>query len=176
MIVREATVHDAPSITDIYNAGIASRRATFETELRTPADTARRMESAFARHTWLVADSDGEIAGWAATMPYSNRSCYDGVAEFSIYVAPAHQGQGVGRLLLTALLDEATRAGLHKVTSRILTVNEPSRRLCASLGFREVGTHLRHGRLDGVWHDVVTIEILLGEGSSRRSVSKQPSS
>jgi L-amino acid N-acyltransferase YncA len=163
--IRTATVDDAAVITAIYNEGIASQRATFETEPRTVADTVRGIEGALARHTWLVAvDESGGVCGWSATSPYSSRSCYGGVAEFSIYVAAAQQGRGVGRLLLAALLEAATHAGLHKLTSRIFVSNDASRALCASLGFREVGIHLRHGQLAGVWHDVVTVEVLLGDG------------
>jgi phosphinothricin acetyltransferase len=92
-------------------------------------------------------------------------AAYDGVAEFSIYVAGAHQGRGAGRLVLQELLAAAERAGLHKVTSRVFTHNAASRALCASVGFREVGVHLRHGRLDGIWRDVVTVEVLLGEAA-----------
>ena len=163
MKVRPATAADAPAITAIYNEGIASRRATFETQLRTEQGTAGRITHAHDRHTWLVAEDAAEIAGWAATMPYSSRACYDGVAEFSIYVASSQRGRGVGRLLLTALLEAVAEAGLHKVTSRIFTENLASRALCASVGFREVGVHLRHGQLEGRWHDVVTVEALLGE-------------
>ena len=107
-------------------------------------------------------------------MPYSSRAAYDGVAEFSIYVAGAHQGRGAGRLVLKALLAEAERSGLHKVTSRIFTDNAASRGLCASLGFREVGVHLRHGLLDGRWRDVVTVEILLGAAAPADPTSHPP--
>ncbi|HEX4018565.1 MAG TPA: arsinothricin resistance N-acetyltransferase ArsN1 family A [Frankiaceae bacterium] len=167
MRIRPATGADATAITAIYNEGIASHRATFETELRTVEEVARRIDTALARHTWLVVENShdgesGEIIAWAATMPYANRACYEGVAEFSIYVSGAHQGRGAGRLVLTALLAEAESAGIYKVTSRVFRHNEASRALCAAVGFREVGVHLRHGRLDGVWRDIVTVEVLLG--------------
>jgi L-amino acid N-acyltransferase YncA len=167
MKVRRATTADAAAITAIYNEGIASREATLDTGLRTVPDMARRIAGAYDRHAWLVAtDETGEVVAWAATMPYSSRAAYDGIAEFSIYVAGAHRGRGAGRLVLEALLAEAERSGLHKVTSRIFTDNAASRGLCASLGFREVGVHLRHGLLDGRWRDVVTVEILLGAAAA----------
>lgn len=166
MKLRRATTADAPAITAIYNEGIASHRATFETELRSVHEIERRIQNANARHAWLVAVDEGEevheVIAWAATMPYANRACYDGVAEFSIYVAGAHQGRGAGRLVLEALLAEAEKAGLYKVTSRVFSHNAASRALCASVGFREVGVHLRHARLDGEWRDIVTVEVLLG--------------
>ncbi len=166
MNVRRATLADAPAITAIYNEGIASREATLDTELRTTPEIERRIANAYERHAWLVVTGDaGEVVAWAATMPYAARAAYDGVAEFSIYVASAHQGRGAGRLVLSALLAEAEKSGIHKVTSRIFTDNVGSRRLCASLGFRDVGVHQRHGRLDGRWRDVVTVEILLGDAA-----------
>jgi L-amino acid N-acyltransferase YncA len=160
IVVRPADVHDAEAVAWIYNAGIEARTATFETEPRTETDMLERI--VHGRLPFLVADADGEVVGWAALAPYSPRPCYAGVAEFSLYVAPEAQGRGAGRALLSALLDAAEQGGLHKVTSRIFVENEPSRRLCASLGFREVGVHLRHARLDGVWHDCVSVEKLLG--------------
>ena len=164
MRVEAATALDAAAITAIYNQGIASRRATFETELRAVDDTAKRIENSLPQHSWLVVrDETDSVVAWAATMPYSTRSAYAGVAEFSIYVARSAQRSGVGRILLSALLGAAEQCGLHKVTSRVFTDNTASRALCASAGFREVGVHLRHGRLDGVWRDVVTVEVLLGE-------------
>jgi L-amino acid N-acyltransferase YncA len=163
--LRRATTADAPAITAIYNEGIASHRATFDTELRTVEEIERRIANAYERHAWLVVDDGGDVIAWAATMPYSSRACYDGVAEFSIYVAGAHQGRGAGRLVLQALLAEAERAGIYKVTSRVFNHNAASRALCASVGFREVGIHLRHGRLDGVWRDIVTVEVLLGDAA-----------
>lgn len=165
MNVRRAAITDAPAITAIYNEGIASHEATFDTEPRTVEDMASRIAGALDRHTWLVVEAGGEVIAWAATMPYSSRACYDGVAEFSIYVAGAHRGRGAGRLVLEALLLEAEQAGLYKVTSRIFSDNAASRALCAAVGFREVGTHVRHGRLDGRWRDVVTVEALLGEAA-----------
>lgn len=163
MNVRAATPRDADAITLIYNEGIASRRATFETEPRSVEEIRDRIESALPIHAWLVAvDQADLVVGWAATMPYAKRQVYAGVAEFSIYVSSSARGKGVGKLLLTSLLTEAESAGIHKVTSRVFVDNDSSRALCAALGFREVGVQERHGRLDGVWRDVITVEILLG--------------
>lgn len=163
MNVRRATTADAAAITAIYNEGIASHRATFETDLRSVHEIERRIVNAHERHAWLVVvDASDEVIAWAATMPYASRACYDGVAEFSIYVAGSQQGRGAGRLVLAALLVEAEKAGLHKVTSRVFRDNAASRALCASVGFREVGVHQRHGKLDGEWRDIVTVEVLLG--------------
>ncbi len=83
------------------------------------------------------------------------------IAEYSVYVDRAMRGQGAGRAAMLALIDAARAAGFHKLISRIFVENDYSRRLMRSLGFREVGTYIRHGMLDGVWRDVVIVELLL---------------
>ncbi|GGC07409.1 arsinothricin resistance N-acetyltransferase ArsN1 family A [Cellulomonas carbonis] len=159
--VRDATPDDAGTVAVIVNAGIDARTATFETEHRTTGAMAERIASTSPRHAFLVAELDGVVVGWAATYPYSPRAVYDGVAEYSIYVAPDAHGRGVGSALLGALLDRARAAGLHKVTSRVFPENAASLALAARHGFEVVGTHRSHARLDGVWRDVVTVEVLL---------------
>ena len=101
------------------------------------------------------------MVGFAATFEYRPRAAYAGVAEFSVYVARAARGQGLGRIAMEALIEAAAEAGLWKLVSRVFVDNAPSRRLLADLGFREVGVYRRHGRLDGRWRDVVIVERLL---------------
>jgi hypothetical protein len=83
-----------------------------------------------------------------------------------VYVTEQSRGGGIGTALASALAAEAERAGLYKLLGKLFPENEASRRLVARFGFREVGLHLRHGRLDGVWHDVLLVELLLGEAES----------
>jgi len=78
-----------------------------------------------------------------------------------VYVARAARGRGVGRLAMEALLAASAEAGLWKLVSRVFVENEASRQLLRGLGFREVGTYERHGRLDGRWRDVVIVERIL---------------
>ncbi len=114
----------------------------------------------------VCADGTDEIVAWASAPPYRpGRAAYDGVAEFSIYVARGLRGRGAGRLTLAALIEEAESRGYWKLVSRIFPENEASLVLCRSLGFREVGTYRRHGKLDGNWRDVVIVERLLGEAA-----------
>ncbi len=155
---RPAGPADAAVIAAIYSAGIAERIATFETRPRTAADVAAWFDG---RHPIVVVESAGAVVGFAATFAYRPRACYDGVAEFSVYVAPAERGRGVGRLAMEALLAGAGEARLWKLVSRVFAENEASLRLLQGLGFREVGVYERHGRLDGRWHDVVIVERLL---------------
>ena len=158
--VRPATGDDVAAITEIYNEGIRGRTATFETRERTPNEVRGWLGD--PRHPVLVAESEGRVVGWVAASTYRARECYAGIAEFSVYVAGDARGRRVGDALLAAFLPACEAAGLWKVLSRIFPENEASRRLCARHGFREVGTYARHGRLDGVWRDVVIVERLLG--------------
>lgn len=162
VVVRPAGEADTAAIARIYNEGIDGRLATFETAHRQPAQVTAWLGEGFPL---LVAELGvGQVAGWASAPPYRpTRPAYAGVAEFSIYVAAALRGRGVGRALLGALIDEAEARGLWKLVSRIFPENEASLVLCRSLGFREVGIYRRHGRLDGKWRDCVIVELLVGE-------------
>ena len=156
MKIRAAAAGDAAAIAEIYNAGIRERMSTFETREREPAEIADRMQS--ERFPFLVAEAEARIAGWAATSEYSSRDVYAGVAECSVYVDPPFRGRGIGTALLAALAEEAGRRGFHKLIGKLFQSNEASLRLVQRGGFRVVGTHLRHGSLDGEWRDVILVE------------------
>ena len=156
MEIRAARADDAAAIADIYNVGIRERTSTLETREREPAEIAARLGS--DRHPFLVAELDGRVAGWAAASEYSGRDVYAGVAECSVYVDPVLRGRGVGAALLEALANECARRGLHKLIGKLFATNEPSIRLMERGGFRVVGTHVRHGLLDGEWRDVILVE------------------
>ena len=160
--IREASEGDAEAIAEIYNQGIEDRGATFETQARTAADIVPRLAE-HERFPMLVAVERGAVIGWAGLSSYRARSCYDGIGEFSIYLDRAARGKGVGRQLLTALIDVARVRGYWKFVSRIFPFNEGSRALCRACGFREVGVYEKHGRLDGQWLDVVIVERLIPE-------------
>ena len=159
---RPARPGDERAIADIYNQGIEDRGATFETASRTDAEMASRIE-AIDRFPLLVAEDDGTVIGWAGLSEYRPRACYNGIAEFSIYLDRAARGRGAGRTLLNALVATARDRGYWKLVSRIFPFNTASRGLCRSCGFREVGTYEKHGQLDGRWLDVVIVERLIPE-------------
>lgn len=158
---RMATIADVPHIRRIYNEGIEDRLGTFETRLRTDDDIAAWLGG---RHPTVIVETAGAgVVAFASTSGYRQRECYDGVAEFSVYVARTERGRGAGREAMIALVDAARQAGFWKLVSRVFPENTASRRLLASVGFREVGTYQRHARLDGVWRDVVITERLITE-------------
>jgi phosphinothricin acetyltransferase len=158
---RAASPNDAAILAQIYNEGIEDRVGTFETRLRTREDILGWFDGA---HPVVVVEADGSgVVAFASTSGYRPRECYVGIAEFSVYVARVIRGHGAGRVAMRALIEAAASAGIWKLVSRIFVENAASRRLMASLGFREVGIYERHAKLDGTWRDVVIVERLLPE-------------
>ena len=160
--IREAGQQDAAAVAGIYNQGIEDRGATFETEPRSADDMAAKLAER-ERHPLLVITEDDVVLGWAGLSAYRPRACYAGIAEFSIYLDRRARGRGLGRQLLTSLIDVAREHGYWKLVSRIFPSNTGSRALCRACGFREVGIYEKHGRLDGQWRDVVIVERLIPE-------------
>jgi phosphinothricin acetyltransferase len=158
MQARAATPADAAAIARIYNEGIADRVGTFETRPRTTADIAAWFDGT---HPIVVVEHEAEVVGFAATSVYRPRDCYAGIAEFSVYVARAARGHGVGHIAMEALIAAAEAAGFWKLVSRVFVENTASLALLRRVGFREVGIYEKHGQLDGVWRDVVIVERLL---------------
>jgi phosphinothricin acetyltransferase len=152
--IRALEPDDWPQVADIYAAGIATGNATFETA--PPA-----WEDWDAGH-WpdlrFVATHGDRVVGWVAASGVSDRCCYAGVVEHSVYVHPAHQGHSIGRTLLTALLEAAERAGIWTIQTGIFPENTPSVALHHACGFRTVGRRERLGQLDGIWRDVLLLE------------------
>ena len=155
MIPRLATPADAPFLASIYNEGIEDRVATFETRPRSEEDVRGWFDE---RHPIVVVDQDGEVVAFASTSTYGARDCYAGIAEVSVYVARKFRRRGAGRIALDELIKQAKAKGFWKLVSRVFPENRASRALIQSLGFREVGIYEKHGKLDGVWRDVVIVE------------------
>lgn len=155
---RPARAADADALARIYNAGIASKVATLETRPRTADDVHAWLSP---RHPIVLVEQAGTPLAFARATAYSPRECYAGVADFSVYVAPEARRRGAGTLAMQALLAACTEAGFHKLVGRVFASNAASRALLARVGFREVGVHQRHGRLDGAWVDIVVVERLL---------------
>jgi L-amino acid N-acyltransferase YncA len=152
--VRALLPEDWSAVAEIYWDGLRGGLATFETEV--PSWEA--WDAAHLPEHRLVAVVAGEVVGWAALSPASARRCYAGVVENSVYVAREAQGQGIGRLLLDALLKGARRAGLWTVQTSIFPENRASLALHERCGFRVVGVRERIAKRDGIWRDTVFLE------------------
>jgi L-amino acid N-acyltransferase YncA len=149
-----------PWVASIYEAGIATGHATFETEVPRweDFDAARLVD-----HRFVALDEDRGLVGWVAASPTSARPVYRGVVEHSVYVAPDAAGRGVGRALLDALVASTERAGIWTIQSGIFPENEASVALHRHAGFTEVGVRRRVGLMTsgpcaGMWRDVLLME------------------
>ena len=152
--LQPLTAADWPAVRAIYEEGIATANATFETA----PPSWRDWDAMHLPGHRLVARVDGVVAAWAALSPVSSRCAYAGVAEDSVYVTSRACGRGIGRALLAELVSRAEDDGIWTVQAGIFPENHPSLRLHLSCGFRTVGVRERIGRLHGAWRDVVLME------------------
>jgi L-amino acid N-acyltransferase YncA len=153
MVVRPMTAADWTSVRRIYEEGIATGDATFETSAPEWPD----WDAGHTAGCRLVADEAGVI-GWAALSPVSDRCVYGGVAEVSIYVAAAARGRGVGRALLDELVRQSEATGFWMLQAGVFPENTASVRLHEHGGFRVVGCRERLGRMGHRWRDVLLLE------------------
>lgn len=157
--IRDLRRHDWGDVEAIYREGVEGGNATFESE--TPSW--ERFDSDKRPDLRLVAEHDGRVIGWAAASAVSARSVYSGVVEHSVYVATEHQGRGIGRNLLDALIQRADAVGVWTIQSSIFPENGASLQLHAAAGFRTVGRRERIalmtiGPWSGIWRDTILIE------------------
>lgn len=151
--VRDLRPEDWPQVASIYEDGIRTGNATFETGV----PSWEQWDAAHSEHR-LVAELDRRVAGWAALSPTSDRCCYAGVAENSVYVGEWARGRGVGRVLLEELIARSEGAGIWTLQAGIFPENAASVRLHMVCGFRLVGVRERLGVVDGHWRDVLLLE------------------
>jgi phosphinothricin acetyltransferase len=147
VLIEEMTLDDSEAVRAIYQEGIATGNATFETD----APDWDAWDKGRLKDARLVAWDSGRVVGWAALSPVSSRPVYAGVAEVSLYVATSARGQGVGMSLMTALIGASERAGVWTVQGAIFPENAASLALVKRCGFREVGRKERIGCMNGVW-------------------------
>jgi len=145
---------DWEQVRSIYLEGLGSGNSTFETE----APSWEQWDKAHLQFARLVMRNGDEISGWAALSPISKRSVYRGVAELTVYVSESARGQGIGRALLEALIEESERNGVWALQASIFPENTASVKLHLRCGFREVGRRERIAMLHGIWRDTLLFE------------------
>jgi L-amino acid N-acyltransferase YncA len=152
--IREMKDQDWPDVKDIYQQGIATGDATFESE----APDWEQWDKYHLSDCRLVAESEDKIVGWAALSPVSTRCVYEGVAEVSLYIKDSFRGRGIGTILLKETIEESQRAGIWTLQSGTFPANVASIALQKACGFREVGIREKIGCMNGKWRDVVLME------------------
>ncbi|MEV4077540.1 GNAT family N-acetyltransferase [Nonomuraea fuscirosea] len=154
--IRPMRETDAEQVLAIYQAGLDTGQASFETAVPSwEGFTAARLDHL----RYVAVDTEtGQLVGWVAASRVSPRPVYAGVIEHSIYVHPGCQSHGIGRALLEAFVAAAEDAGVWTIQSGVFPENAASLALHQALGFRKVGVRECVGRHHGVWRDVVLIE------------------
>ena len=155
MTIMPMTNAHWPAVKAIYEAGIATGNATFETQ----APAWEAWDTAHLGHSRLVTvDEGGTVLGWAALSPVSSRCVYGGVAEISVYIAAEARGRGAGRQLLQALIADSEAHGIWTLQAGTFEENKASIGLHTQAGFRVIGHRERIGQHHGVWRNTVQME------------------
>ena len=158
ILVRKAQQKDLPMITEMYNDAIKMTTATFDTTPKTIEEQCLWFQDHGKKNPIMVAEQDGRIIAWGALSKWSDRCAYTDTAEVSLYVTEPYQGKGIGTQLLTHLLEEGHRQGLHAVIARITEGNTHSLSLHESLGFFPIGVMKEVGVKFGKRLDVHLLE------------------
>ena len=153
--IREMQPSDGEKVIEIFQEGIDGGNATFEQNV----PTWEAWDNKFFKICRFVLEDENEnIFGWAALQPISNRDCFKGVAEVSIYLKNEFQGKGLGKMLLRKLILDSEEHEFWTLQSGIFPENEASINVHLNLGFRKVGTRERIAQMNGVWRDVILLE------------------
>jgi L-amino acid N-acyltransferase YncA len=170
--IRSATTADIPTITRIYAHAVTHGTASFEIEPPDEAEMARRQRTLLdGGYPYLIAEIDGAVAGYAYAGPYRPRLAYRFSVEDSVYVDPKVQRRGIGRALLSRLIEEAERGGFRQMIAIIGDKSQtPSIELHRALGFRLIGTVENVGFKFDRWLDTVLMQRALGDGATTKPV------
>jgi L-amino acid N-acyltransferase len=164
--IRRAAVSDVKAITEIYNEAIRTTTATFDLESKTVEDRLVWFAAHDDRHPVLVADVNGQVAGWGCLNEWSDRPAYANTAETSFYVQQAFRGQGIGKALKLRLIETARELGMHTLLARMAEGNAASIHLNEICGFRHIGTMRDVGLKFGQLLDVHIMQLMLDDVSN----------
>jgi L-amino acid N-acyltransferase YncA len=154
MTIRELNKEDGAAVKLIYEQGIATKNATFETT----APDWEEWDKKYMKECRFAAVNGDEMLGWAALTMVSGRCVYAGVCEVSVYIHKDHQGKGIGKNLLKELITGSEQNNIWTLQAGIFPENAASIKIHLKLGFREVGRREKIGKMDGVWRDTVLLE------------------
>jgi L-amino acid N-acyltransferase YncA len=167
VVIRPAAAGDLDEVADVYAHYVRATVVTFD-EIPPAADVWRgRLDDLAGRGLpFLVADADGELAGFAYASPWKPRPAYRFTVEDTIYLAPRWTGKGLGRLLLGDLLERCARAGMRQAVAVIADPggNAASVALHRAFGFASAGRLTAVGYKHGRWVDTELMQRELGAG------------
>ncbi len=167
MKIRDATEADVPAIVDIYNAAVASRQSTADTEPVSVESRRRwlRDRDSATRPVWVV-EVDGVVAAWFSFEPFHSRPAYSITAEVSVYVAADYRRRGIARRMLQEAARRSPSMGVRTLVAVVFLHNEPSLALFEGLGFQRWGHLPRVTDLDDIERDVVILGLRVDEAGA----------
>ncbi len=161
MDIRRALPADLPAVAGIYGREAREGHATFDLEPRAMQLWEERLAADGSGEHFLVAEHEGEVAGYATSAPFRPKPAYLHTRESTVYVAPGHQGRGTGRALYDDLLGRLLADGVHLVVAAVALPNPGSLALHRACGFVEVGTMTQVGHKFDRWIDVTWLQRVL---------------
>ena len=167
--IRAALDGDLDRITEIYADAVTHGTASYELEPPSRAEMGVRFDSLTGGgFPYLVAEKDGGLLGYAYAGAFRPRPAYRFIVEDSVYVAPDAKGQGVGLMLMQALIDACRVAGFRQIIAVIGDghADSASVRLHEKLGFRHSGRLEGSGYKHGRWLDTVFMQLSLNGGAT----------
>ena len=163
--IRSATPDDAAALAAIYAPYVRDTAITFEYEPPTVEEFRRRIEHVLSKYSYLVAESDGAIIGYAYAEAFRERPAYDWDVETSIYLDQSYRGQGFGRALYQELEKRLQQQGIRNLYACVTTSDTPnplvpptSPAFHQALGYRKVGTFKACGYKFDQWFDITWFE------------------
>ncbi|GAB3998270.1 GNAT family N-acetyltransferase [Spirosoma daeguense] len=161
MTIRFATPADAPVLLAIYGPYILQTSITFEYDIPSETEFAERIRTIQQQLPYLVAEIDGNVAGYAYASKHRDRTAYQWSVESSVYVHSDAHRQGVARQLYTTLFDLLRRQGYYNVYAGITLPNPKSAAFHRSFGFEPIGVYKNIGYKFDAWHDVAWSQLTL---------------
>lgn len=161
--IRFATEQDAPALLSIYTPYVKDTVITFEYDVPSIEEFARRIREITAFYPWLVWEQNGRIVGYAYAHRHKERAAYQWGCELSVYLSPDARGQGIGTALYQALIQILALQNVYNLYACITLPNEASQRLHKAMGFTFAGTWHHTGYKLGAWHDVGWYEKTCGQ-------------
>lgn len=159
--LRDATVDDAPAIAEIYNAYIGNGYITFDGDAKSAQHFADKIGAGNSAEAYVVAVVDGVVSGYGALFPWSDRCGYKTTGETSVYLHPDVQRRGIGSAIKRALIEQARELGYHHLVAKLVADNAASLEYNLRFGYEIVGTQREVGFVNGRWHDVIIMQLIL---------------
>lgn len=161
--VRAAASEDAEQLLEIYTPFVISEDSSLSNvsfELAAPdvEEFRQRIQDISKQFPYLVGEVNGQILGYVYCHPYRERLAYQWAVEVTIYLAPAGQGKGLGRLLYETMEKLLCLQGVTMAYSCITVGNDHSIKMHEALGYRLIGTFTNSGYKNGQWLDTVWLE------------------